>query len=163
MSDTSPTKNSLMGGQGNGKGVFAEYFGKLFGSHFQHVSNPEHLVGRFNGNLSSFLLVFADEAFWAGDKAKPGALKTLITEPRRMIEMKHKDAAEVDNYVRLIVASNEDWVVPAEADDRRFCVLKVSDARKGDTAYFQNIINERDSVWWCGGTDVFSATQRSVR
>lgn len=135
----------LMGGQGAGKGVFVEYFGKLFGKHFQHVSNPEHLVGRFNGNLASTLLVFADEAFWAGDKAKLGSLKTLITEPRRMIEMKHKDALEVDNYARVIMASNEDWVVPAEADERRFCAMRVNDSRKGDTSYFKAIINERDN------------------
>ena len=118
---------------------------KLFGNHFQHVSNPEHLVGRFNGNLASTLLVFADEAFWAGDKAKLGALKTLITEPRRMIEMKHKDALEVDNYARVIMASNEDWVVPAEVDERRFCAMKVNDARKGDSEYFEAIIDERDN------------------
>ncbi|WP_257288793.1 DUF5906 domain-containing protein, partial [Endozoicomonas sp. SESOKO2] len=135
----------LMGSQGAGKGVFVEYFGKLFGKHFQHVSNPEHLVGRFNGNLASTLLVFADEAFWAGDKAKLGALKTLITESRRMIEMKHKDALEVENYARVIMASNEDWVVPAEVDERRFCATRVSDSRKGDTKYFEAIIHERDN------------------
>ena len=138
----------LMGGQGTGKGVFVEYFGRIFGQHFQRVSNLEHIIGRFSGNLSKALLVFADEAFCSRDKSKIGALKTLITEARRTVEPKFKDALEVPNFVRLIMASNEDWVVPAEFDERRFCVLEVSDARRGDDAYFKAIIQERDS----GGT-----------
>ncbi len=139
----------LMGGQGRGKGIFAEYFGRIFGQHFQRVSNPEHLVGRFSGNLSKTLLVYSDEAFCSRDKSKIGALKTLITEARRTVESKFKDALEVSNFVRLIMASNEDWVVPAEFDERRFCVLEVSGTRKGDDAYFKAILKERDS----GGTE----------
>ena len=135
----------LKGGQGTGKGVFVEYFGRICGHHFQRVSNLEHIIGRFSGNLSKALLVFADEAFCSRDKSKIGALKTLITESRRTVEPKFKDALEVPNYVRLIMASNEDWVVPAEFDERRFCVLEVSDSRRGDDIYFKAVVQERDS------------------
>lgn len=134
----------LMGGQGTGKGVFMEYFGQLFGPHFQRITNPEHLTGRFCANLSRALLVFADEAFGTANKSKIGALKTLITESHRMLEPKHIDTLEFPNYVRLVMASNEEWVVPAEFDERRFCVLKISDGKKGNTGYFNAILDERD-------------------
>ena len=96
----------LRGDQGVGKGVFISNFGKLFGAHFKHVSSSHHLVGNFNSSLKDALIVFADEAFWAGDKASEGRLKALITEDTNVIEMKGRDAFPVKNHVRLFVASN---------------------------------------------------------
>jgi hypothetical protein len=37
------------------------------------------------------------------------------------------------------MASNNDWVIPAGPDARRFFVLNVSDARKQDFSYFEKI------------------------
>ena len=37
------------------------------------------------------------------------------------------------------MASNNDWVVPASADERRYFLLDVSDCRKGDRAYFTKL------------------------
>ena len=37
------------------------------------------------------LVVYADEAFWAGDKKAEGVLKAMITEDTIQIEMKGKD------------------------------------------------------------------------
>ena len=78
--------------QGTGKGTFIQVFGKLFGSHFLQIDSPNFLTGRFNTHLMNNLILFADEAFWAGDKASEGALKTLVSEEYRMIEPKGKDA-----------------------------------------------------------------------
>jgi hypothetical protein len=58
----------LKGGKGCGKGVFVRALAQCFGEHGMHISNQEHLVGKFNGHLRSCLFLFADEAFWAGDK-----------------------------------------------------------------------------------------------
>lgn len=132
----------LRGGPGTGKGVFVNNFGKLFGRHFVQINDPGTLLGRFNRLLEDKLIVFADEAFWAGDKAAEGRLKGLITEPTITIEMKNVDSYTAHNYVRLIIATNEDWAVPAMSKERRFCVLDVSDARQQDRAYFAAIENE---------------------
>jgi hypothetical protein len=45
----------------------------------------------------------------------------------------------VRNLSRLIIASNEHWVVPAGLDARRWAVLDVSDAHKNDRKYFGDI------------------------
>ena len=54
-----------------------------------------------------------------------------------MIEPKGVDAFQMPNRLKILMASNNDWVVPASADERRYFVLDVSDERKGDIAYFK--------------------------
>ena len=44
----------------------------------------------------------------------------MITEEDRIIEPKGKDAFQVKNFIRLMIASNKSWVVPTELEDRRF-------------------------------------------
>jgi hypothetical protein len=129
----------LRGKQGAGKGMFAHIFGALLGQHFLHVSSERHLLGNFNGHTKDALLLFADEAFWAGNKSAEGTLKALVTEPTRIIEHKGWDALIIDNFIRLIIASNHDWVVPAGLEERRFVILDVGDDVIGDTEYFRNI------------------------
>ena len=126
----------MRGRKGTGKGFFATTFGRLFGRHYLAVSNAKHLVGQFNAHLRDCVVLFGDEAFWAGDKAHESVLKALITEDTLMIEKKGIDVEPASNYVHLIMASNEQWVVPASYDERRFLVLDVSPAHIQDTAYF---------------------------
>lgn len=133
------------GKQGTGKSFFARTIGSLLGPHFLTVADSRHLVGNFNGHLRDTLLLFADEAFFAGDKRHEGVIKTMITEPTLVMERKGVDAEVSPNYVHLIMASNEDWVVPAALDDRRFFVLEVSDRRKRDNAYFATIQEALDN------------------
>jgi hypothetical protein len=63
-------------------------------------------------------------------------LKGLITEPVLTIEPKGLDVFMIPNRLKILIATNNDWAVPATADERRFFVLDVSDARRGDKAYF---------------------------
>lgn len=132
----------LRGDEGTGKGVFCREFGSLFGQHFKHISQSRHLTGNFNAHLKDCLLLYADEAFWAGDKAGEGALKALITEPQLIVEMKGRDAIRLQNRVRLLISSNNDWIVPAGLTSRRFCVIDVSDRRMQDPAYFAAIVDQ---------------------
>jgi hypothetical protein len=138
------TAIAIRGKQGTGKGVFANYFGKLFGNHFLPISQPKQLIGRFNSHFKGCLLAFIDEAFWAGNREAKGVLKSLITEGTTMIEPKFKDAFAVRNFTHFIFASNEDWIVPTDWDDRRFLVLDISDQRKEDHAYFEAISRQMD-------------------
>lgn len=135
----------LRGKEGTGKGIFCREFGALFGQHFTHISQSKHLTGNFNAHLKDCLLLFADEAFWAGDKSGEGVLKALITEPQLLIEMKGRDPLLMDNHVRLIIASNNEWVIPAGAEARRFCMIDVGNRHIQDTTYFQNIIEQMNN------------------
>lgn len=133
----------LRGGRGTGKSLPVREIGRQwFGKHFAHVSSAGHLTGRFNAALSAKCLVFADEAFWAGDRTAERELKRLITEPTLTIERKGIDPVEEANCIHLIIAGNEDHLVPAGVDERRFAVLDVSDARQGDMEHFRALAQE---------------------
>lgn len=129
----------LRGDEGTGKGSYANHFGHLFGRHYLPISQGSHLTGNFNAHLRDASIVFADEALFAGDKKHEGALKALITEPTLAIEPKGYDVEHHPNFVHLIMASNNDWVVPAGRSSRRYFVLDVSTDRMQDTTYFRAI------------------------
>lgn len=134
----------LRGKQGTGKGVFCHQFGSLFGQHFLYVNNTRHFLGHFNSHLADCLILYADEAFWAGDKQSEGVLKGLVTEPRIVIEYKHRNPVSLPSYIRLMMSSNSDWVVPAGLEERRFCVLDVADDHMQDHNYFRAIIDQME-------------------
>jgi hypothetical protein len=71
-------------------------------------------------------------------------LKQLITEPRTPIERKGFDVESAQNHLHVLMASNNDWVVPAGHDERRFFVLEVDDAHKQDAAYFNALHAEME-------------------
>jgi hypothetical protein len=129
----------LRGKKGTGKGTLGNWLDKLLGQHGVHITHAKHLVGNFNAHLRDAVFVFADEAFFAGDKQHEGVLKALITEPTLMIEAKYQNAVSVRNMTHILMASNSDWVIPASSDERRYCVMDVSEARMGDIPYFDAI------------------------
>jgi hypothetical protein len=129
----------LRGPEGCGKGVLARAIKYLFGPHALAISNTKHLTGNFNGHLRDTVFLFADEAFYAGDKQHVGVLKALITEPYLTIEAKYQNPVQMPNFLHIMMASNEDWVVPASLDSRRWLVIDVPGTKAGDHAYFAAI------------------------
>jgi hypothetical protein len=142
----------LQGGKGSGKGVLVRAVARCFGEHGMQITNQEHLVGRFNGHLRSCLFLFADEAFWAGDKRGESVLKGLITEPTIVIEQKGIDAVQWPNRLHVAMAANAEWVVPASAGERRYAVFKCADTyvrghcdEEVSKAYFDALHHELDN------------------
>ena len=135
----------LRGKQGTGKGVAVKWFGKLFGRHYLQVADAKHMVGNFNAHLRDTVVLFADEAFWAGDKKHEAVLKMLVTEDTLAIESKGVDVVSCGNYVHLIMASNSQWVVPAKAEERRFFILDVADNQQQNTKYFADITQQMEN------------------
>lgn len=130
------------GDKGTGKGTFANALKRLFGQHGLQIFSSRHLVGQFNGHLRNCLLLFSDEAFWAGDKAGESVLKGLLTEPTLMIEQKGIDATPWPNYLHVIMSANAEWVVPATHDERRYAMFDVAPDRRNDFAYFRALLDE---------------------
>lgn len=135
----------MKGSMGVGKGVFAEQFGKLFGRHYMLLNDSGQLTGKFNGHMKDKCLLFADEAFWAGDKAAEGKLKSMITESTINVEMKGKDVYTIKNNLHMIFATNNEWAAPAGPKERRFFVIDVGEKHMQDHPYFQAICNQMDN------------------
>lgn len=122
----SPAEVALVfkGRKGIGKGTFLRALKDLAGQHGRQVAQAEHFTGKFNEHLADTILLFVDEGLWAGDRKLEGALKNLITEPVLTFEGKHKPVVSGPNRLHVVIASNEDWVVPASDDERRFAVFE---------------------------------------
>lgn len=133
---TSPVCKGL---KGTGKNVLFERVGALIKAHFLVTSSDRYLLGQFNSHFENLLLFVLDEAAWAGDKKAEGRLKDLITGSEHIIERKGLEAYKIDNLVRVGIIGNEDWLVPATADERRFAVFDVGAKRQNDIPFFDGM------------------------
>lgn len=144
------TSLAFVGLQGVGKTLPGQAIGRTLGGSYMLVAGPRYITGRFNSHLSDKLLVQADESFWAGDHAAEGILKDLITGNYQQIEFKGREPITVENYLRLFITSNQEWVVPAALDQRRFAVYEVQPTRQNDHRYFKAIQDELDAGGYGG-------------
>lgn len=131
----------LKGKKGTGKTFFAEKILELTGSYGIKIDQPELLFGRFKEHLMNIVYCLIDEAFWQGDKKWESQLKSFITSDQNLIEGKGKKPVMIQNYMRFLFTSNENWIVPVTKDERRFTVLEVSDSKRMNFQYFQ-MVNE---------------------
>jgi hypothetical protein len=136
----------VRGRKGTGKGIIGHFLRSLWGNHGLHISSQKHLTGNFNAHLADVCFLFADEAFYNGDKQHEANLKALITEPVLMIEPKGIDALQQPNYLKIFMATNSDYVVSASNDERRFFLVDALDTYKGNQAYFKALAAACDDV-----------------
>ncbi len=133
----------MTGPQGSGKGVFAETVLRFFKPHSQLLGKSSGLTSNFNAHLEDCQMVYADEAFFVGNRADGDYLKHLVTTPELRIERKNFDSYMARKWFRVIMATNHDHAVNAEFDDRRYLVLR-ADAGKlnKDLVYFGAILDD---------------------
>jgi hypothetical protein len=137
----------LRGKKGAGKGKLFGLVRKFYGPHGLQIFHHAHLTGQFNAHLWTCCYLFADEAFWAGDKQGEGVLKGLITEPTLPVTKKGIDTIFAVNRVKLAISSNSEWVVPASHDERRYAVNDVLDR------YARGIAPEEERKEYFGALD----------
>lgn len=138
------------GRKGAGKGIILQAMVEIFGAHGMTISNREHLTGKHNQHLATTSFLYADEAYYPGDKEVEGILKNLITERTITTEPKFKEVRISRNCLHIVMATNADWIIPATEDERRYFINEV-DAKyaKGQLLdhdrekYFDEIWQER--------------------
>ena len=142
----------MYGPEGCGKGTFAQVLMDYFRPHATHITNPEHLVGKFNSHIAESIVVYADEVTWGGYLKTQGTLKAMVTEDVISIERKGMDKEDVRNMAHLIIATNEEWSIPAGTSSRRWAVFKMPDIPvKGRKKYFDALYDELNN----GGREAF--------
>jgi len=129
----------LRGAKGTGKNALVERVGELLGSQFFMTANRRYLTSNFTGHLEKCLMFGLDEAFWSGDKQAEGIVKDLVTGSRHVIEHKGKEPYTVRNLTRVVIIGNENWVVPATHDERRWAVFNVGAGRCQDRDFFRRM------------------------
>ncbi len=133
------------GRKGTGKGTLGRALRQVFGQHAAHISSSKHLTGEFNFHLRDACLLFADECLWPGDRAAIGSLNRLITEPTLQIEAKHRNLVETPNYLHIVMASNENWVVPSGECERRYVLCEVPDSQIQSREWFAPLYAQMDA------------------
>jgi hypothetical protein len=127
------------GRKGTGKNALVERVGRLIAPNFLVTADKRYLVSNFNSFLENNLMLVLDEAFWSGDKQAEGITKNLITGAEHMIEHKGEEPYPSPNLTRVIIIGNEEWLVPATQDERRFAVFNVGDGRRKDNKFFETM------------------------
>lgn len=136
----------FQGGKGIGKGTWGRALATLAGRHGMQITSPQQLTGRFNLHLRDIITLFADEAIRPFHAESESILKGALTEPRLTYEGKGKDAISGPNRLHVIMASNEDWFVPAGLDfERRFVVQKSNNKWQGKHGKFTKLYAELNS------------------
>ena len=111
----------LQSQEGAGKNIILDLFIYIMGSkYYTAVSSPQHILGSFNGMVEGKLLVDLNEVSFGGNVVANNQLKSLITEPKTMINKKNKEAYEIDNFCDYIITTNEKWVISSNPDSRRY-------------------------------------------
>ena len=114
------------GDLGTGKGTLGTLLTMLCGRHALAIASAQSLTGRFNAHLQDTVFLFGDEAIKPYDKESESRLKHIITEPHISYEGKGRDIVTGKNCLHIMLASNEDWVIPAAINERRFLVSDVN-------------------------------------
>ncbi|WP_168175256.1 primase-helicase family protein [Thioclava sp. F28-4] len=128
-----------VGDGGIGKGRFGALLSKLALPHFKQLENEAHVIGQFAGeHLSKCVLVQVNEAVFGASPKVSSALKALIDSTAIPVEAKGMSAITVPSFTRFYFDSNDAVPVLIEGNgsERRYFVLKVNAAEKGNTGFF---------------------------
>jgi hypothetical protein len=135
----------FQGKKGVGKDTYWDQIGLLFGGHgayFHNTSTPEHTVfAKFNSQVAKCLLIKFEEADFHTNKENESQLKSLITSQWANIEKKGHPLIPVKSFTDIVMTTNQETPIPMTDDERRFSAFKVSEERRGDKPFWDDIYN----------------------
>ena len=111
------------------------------------LSRPEELTGAFNSHLKKAFLVISEESVFGGDKKGTGFLKHFITSTELNINEKYKELVTVKSHANTLFISNSAWVLPVQAQERRYAIFPVAgtyagiNPDEGTRDYFNTLAN----------------------
>lgn len=135
----------VRGLKGVGKSIVFTFFKDLMGNYGMSSANASHITGQFNWHFRDKLFMIAEEGLFAGNAREDSILKELITGNSLLMEPKGIDAFQMENYIRIAIISNEEWVVNASSDERRYFVVEASDKYKDNLKYFKDIVDQMEN------------------
>jgi hypothetical protein len=117
------TAVGLKGLHGLGKNVFFNFLGEILGNdNYFYADKAEYLDSSFNAIFQEKLLCFFDEGVWSNDRKSIGFIKAAITNNDSVINEKHEKMRTNKTYYKIVMATNENWIVKVEHGNRRFFI-----------------------------------------
>ena len=140
----------VRGKHGCGKGSFVSLIKCLVGDEYW-IDDPQgkRIFSRFNAQFQNKLLICIDEPDWGSTANQIEDFKNRITEPTLTIEKKGIDAYELDNWITIVMTTNNKNLFKLTKEDRRFFFLNM-DAFDGTpeekniyfTEFYKNLKDE---------------------
>ncbi|GGO50309.1 Bifunctional DNA primase/polymerase, N-terminal [Roseovarius pacificus] len=142
-------KTSLVywGEGGTGKGTFGRLLRALVHPYGTTFGSQYDVVGRWSGQRHALNIVgVSEEAVFSGNRETVNQLKHKIDAEETTVEVKQIQPIEMPSFMRYCFDSNHPDAMHTEGNgsERRYCVLHVSNARKGDLAYFKALREQID-------------------
>ena len=141
----------VRGDKGVGKSIVGEMICELLGKFAIDVNEDQALISSFNYHLRHTIFISANEAAFTSSKRKNNALKGLVTSHTIFIQPKGAERFLVPSRLHVYISSNDDQIIEASLNERRYFALLCSDAKIGNFDYFASIVDE----WKAGGKEAF--------
>jgi hypothetical protein len=131
----------LKGSEGVGKNRFTDLHRAMLGrGRFLQTATPSTtLYGRFNGQREGRILIVINESSGSDNFAANDVIKDMITCDEFQLENKGVNAYTLSCCARFIFTTNNDNCLRVNPDSRRYVVVEVSSALKGNTEYFREL------------------------
>lgn len=126
-----------------GKSTFLYFMREIFQENVI-VVDSDRLNSQFTSSYAGKLIVGVEEAF-VGEKRTDikEKIKNWATNPKMLTEQKGKDASEIENYMHIIVCSNNETnFMQIDEGENRYAVLKVSPLEKDDPEIMEKMRKE---------------------
>jgi hypothetical protein len=118
----------VRGNEGTGKSSIIQMLCKILGfTHALQEAEIENIFGSFNTLIQGKMLIYLNEAIFAGDKRTTNKFLNAITEPTVSINTKGITQYPMKNLANYIVDTNADRIIDASKTSRRFVVLDTTD------------------------------------
>lgn len=135
----------LYGEEGTGKNQFFEYFRPILGPFSILIDDNKRIFSDFNMHLRNQQVVYLDESVVPQDKKHRSQFKGMITNTERGYNQKNRPLLTLPDPSRYILATNDEHVVQASWDARRFFVLNVSSNMRRNYTFFKELNEERNA------------------
>lgn len=138
--------------EGAGKNMITKTLEKCIGKNYvNYISDVSNqLFGKHSSAEMDKLLIVLNEVKGKDTYANTDLFKTRITDDVREVELKGKEAMQINNFCSYILNSNNLNSVNAGEKDRRFCVLDCNNEKLMDKMYFKayekNINNNPEAI-----------------
>jgi hypothetical protein len=139
---------TFISGEGAGKGTLFKLFEKMLGDEkvFETTNPSRDVWGDFNSIMRNCFLVNLNELSKKDTLEAEGKIKGLITDTSLTINQKGIDPYQIKSYHRFIVTTNKGEPLNSSKGDRRNLIIRSSDEKKGDSAYFQVLHSYLDDI-----------------
>lgn len=129
--------------EGIGKStIFSKLLKSMIGvSKFFATTNPQNnILGEFNEALINAFLIVFEEMDFLSTKGCEGTFKALITNSEIYINPKGSRGYMANSFQRVCGNTNNINInIPTKEGDRRKCMIKCSNEKKGDTKYMEQL------------------------